>query len=204
MWLPLFALFGLLTGCLGAAYNRLVLWFLDHITAIRRIPALAKATVIGAVVGAVMVVYPHAVGGGEPLNQMLLGGEHLALWVIVGYLVLRLLLGPLSYAAPVVGGLFAPMLVIGALWGVLFVGVVDFGWPGIIAFLAIPMAVMGMAWFFAATVWAPVTGMVLVLEMTASTAAIIPILVATAAAILAADLAGSPPIYDSLRERSHA
>lgn len=204
VWLPLFAVFGLLTGCLGAAYNRLVLWFLDHVTAIRRIPTLAKATVIGAVVGAVMVVYPRAVGGGEPLNQMLLGGQHLALWVIVGYLVLRLVLGPLSYAAPVVGGLFAPMLVIGALWGVLFVGVVDFGWPGSIAFLAIPMAVVGMASFFAATVRAPVTGVVLVLEMTASTAAIIPILVATAAAILAADLAGSPPIYDSLRERSRS
>lgn len=202
VWLPLFAVFGLLTGLLGAAYNRMVLWFLDHVTAMRRIPTLLKATVIGAIVGAVMVVYPHAVGGGEPLNQLLLDGHHFALWVIGGYLVLRLFLGPLSYAAPVVGGLFAPMLVIGALWGVLFVGVVDYGWPGSIAFLAIPMAVVGMASFFAATVRAPVTGVVLVLEMTASTAAIIPMLVATAAAILTAYLVGSPPIYDSLRERS--
>ena len=47
-WLPLFVVFGLLTGCLGAVYNRLVLWFLDHVAAIRRIPTLAKAAIIGA------------------------------------------------------------------------------------------------------------------------------------------------------------
>lgn len=30
-WLPLFVIFGLLTGCLGAVYNRLLLWFLDRV-----------------------------------------------------------------------------------------------------------------------------------------------------------------------------
>jgi CIC family chloride channel protein len=59
-----------------------------------------------------------------------------------------------------------------------------------------------MASFFGATVRAPVTGMVLVIEMTASTSAIVPMLAATASAVLAAYLVGSPPIYDSLRERS--
>lgn len=66
------------------------------------------------------------------------------------------------------------------------------------------MAVVGMAAFFGASVRAPMTGMVLVIEMTASTAVIIPILAATASAVLAAYLVGSPPIYDSLRERSLA
>jgi CIC family chloride channel protein len=202
VWLPLFVVFGLLTGILGASYNRMVLWLLDNVTAMRRVPTVAKATAIGAIIGVMMIIHPRAVGGGEPLTQMLLGGEHFALMVIAGYLLLRFAAGPLSYAAPVVGGLFAPMLAVGALWGVLFVGVVNLVWPGDIAFLAIPMAVVGMASFFGATVRAPVTGMVLVIEMTASTAAIIPILAATASAVLSAYLIGSPPIYDSLRARS--
>lgn len=203
-WLPLFVVFGLLTGVLGAGYNRLVLWFLDHVTATRRVPTVAKAPLIGAVVGLVMLVHPHAVGGGEGLTQMLLGGEQLALRVIAGLLVLRFVLGPLSYSAPVVGGLFAPMLAIGALWGILFTRLVGAVWPGDIAFLAVPMAVVGMAAFFGASVRAPMTGMVLVLEMTASTVVIIPLLAATASAVLAAYLVGSPPIYDSLRERTLA
>ena len=122
--------FGVLTCGLGAVYNRLVLWFLDHVTAVRAIPSVAKAALIGAVIGLVMFIYPQAVGGGEPLTQLLLGGKHVLLTVIVGYLVLRFVVGPLSYSAPVVGGLFAPMLAVGALWGVLFVGVVDLVWPG--------------------------------------------------------------------------
>lgn len=202
VWLPLFVVFGLLTGGLGALYNQLLLWFLDHATAVRAIPPSARAAGIGAVIGLVMFVYPRAVGGGDPLTQMILSEKRFALSVIVGYLVLRFLAGPLSYSAPVVGGLFAPMLAVGALWGVLFVEIVNLVWPGDIAFLAVPMAVVGMAAFFGATVRAPVTGMVLVLEMTASTAAIVPILAATASAVLMAYLIGSPPIYDSLRERS--
>jgi CIC family chloride channel protein len=38
--------------------------------------------------------------------------------------------------------------------------------------------------------------------MTASTAVLVPILAATGAAVLAAHLLGSAPIYDSLRQRS--
>ncbi|HOB49012.1 MAG TPA: ClC family H(+)/Cl(-) exchange transporter [Mycobacterium sp.] len=204
-WLPLFVVFGLLTGCLGAAYNLLVVWFFDHVTAKRRVPAVAKASIIGAVIGLVMIVHPQAAGGGEPLTQMLLGGQRFALIVIVGYLVLRFLAGPLSYAAPVVGGLFAPMLAVGALWGVLFVGVIDTVWPQSASpatSLFVPMAVVGMAAFFGATVRAPLTGVVLVIEMTASTAVLIPMLAATGAAVLAAQVIGNPPIYDSLRHRS--
>lgn len=202
VWLPLFVIFGLLTGILGAAYNRLVLLFLDRVTASRRLPTVAKATVIGAGIGLVMVVYPRAAGGGEELTQMILGGQHLLLSTVIALLVARFLAGPLSYSAPVVGGLFAPMLAVGALWGVLFIGALSLVWPGDIAALAVPMAIVGMGAFFGATVRAPMTGMVLVLEMTASTAVIVPLLAATASAVLAAYLVGSPPIYDSLRQRS--
>ena len=179
-----------------------MLWFLDRVKAVHRIPTTAKASLIGAVIGLVMVIHPLAVGGGEELNEMLLGGTQFALPVILGYLVLRFLAGPLSYAAPVAGGLFAPMLAIGALWGVLFVGAFDLLWPGNAAFLAVPMAIVGMASFFGASVRAPLTGVVLIIEMTASTAVLVSMLAATAMAVLAAYLVGSPPIYDSLRERS--
>lgn len=200
-WLPLFVVFGLLTGCLGAVYNRLVLWFLDRVGGLRRIPKVAKAAVIGAVIGLAMFVYPLAVGGGDTLTQMILSGHAIVLPVVVGYLLVRLIAGPLSYSAAVPGGLFAPLLAVGALWGLLFVGAFDMVWPGNAATLAIPMALVGMAAFFGATVRAPVTGIVIVIEMTATTAVAIPMLAATAAAVLAAELTRSPPIYESLRER---
>ncbi len=200
-WLPLFVIFGLLTGCLGAAYNRLVLWFVDHVAAIGRVPAPAKAALIGAIIGGATFVYPLAVGGGDPMSQLILGGHHFVLSVVVGYLVVRVIAGPLSYAAGVPGGLFAPLLALGALWGVLFAGVFNIVWPIKAPELAVPMALVGMAAFFAAIVRAPVAGMVIVIEMTATTAVIVPMMAATAAAVLAAYLVKSQPIYDSLRER---
>lgn len=200
-WLPLFVVFGLLTGCLGAVYNRLVLWFLDRMGGLRRIPAIAKAAVIGALIGSAMFVYPLAVGGGDTLTQMILSGQTIVLPVVAGYLLVRFAAGPLSYSAAVPGGLFAPLLAIGALWGLLFVGVVDSVWTGNATTLAIPMALVGMAAFFGATVRAPLTGIVIVLEMTATTAVAIPMLAATAAAVLAAEVTRSPPIYESLRAR---
>lgn len=200
-WLPLFVVFGLLTGCLGAAYNRLVLWFVDHVAAIHRIPTLAKAAVIGAVVGLAMFAHPLAVGGGEDLTQRILGGQHLVLSVVIGILAVRFIAGPLSYSAAVPGGLFAPLLAVGALWGLLFAGAFDAVWPEDATQLAVPMALVGMAAFFGATVRAPVTAMVLVTEMTATTEVLVPMMAASVAAVLAAYLVGSPPIYDSLRER---
>jgi len=200
-WLPIFVVFGLLTGALGAAYNGLVLWFLDHVGGFHRIPTLAKAAVIGAVVGLVMFLSPLAVGGGDVLTQRILAGNHIVVTAVVGYLVVRLIAGPLSYSAAVPGGLFAPMLAVGSLWGLLFTAGVNVVWSGAAISLAVPMALVGMAAFFGATVRAPVTAMVLVTEMTATTEVIVPMMAATAAAVLVAYLVGSPPIYDSLRER---
>jgi CIC family chloride channel protein len=200
-WLPLFVVFGVLTGCLGAVYNGLVLWFLDHVAAIRRIPALAKAAVVGAIVGFAMFVYPLSVGGGEDLTQLILGGQHLVVSAVIGILAVRFVAGPLSYSTAVPGGLFAPLLAVGSLWGLLFVGCFNAVWPEDATQLAVPMALVGMAAFFAATVRAPVTALVLVVEMTATTEALLPMMVATGAAVLVANVMGSPPIYDSLRAR---
>ncbi|MBE1550508.1 CIC family chloride channel protein [Mycobacterium sp. OAS707] len=200
-WLPLFVVFGLVTGGLGAVYNWLVLWFLDHVGAVRRIPTLAKAAIIGAVIGLAMFAYPFAGGGGEDLTQRILGGQHLVLSAVIAILAVRFVAGPLSYSAAVPGGLFAPLLAVGALWGLLFVGGFDAVWPGDATQLAVPMALVGMAAFFGATVRAPVTGMVVVTEMTATTEVLVPMMAATAAAVFVAYLVGSPPIYESLRER---
>jgi CIC family chloride channel protein len=200
-YLPLFVVFGLLTGLLGIAYNRLVLGLLDGVKRIPRVPTVGKAAAIGAVIGLVTFLDPLATGGGDTLNQLLLGGDRIALSAVAGFLALRFFAGPLSYSAAVPGGLFAPLLAIGTLWGVLFTGLFDAVWPGDQSALAIPMAIVGMAAFFGATVRAPVTAMALVIEMTGTTAVTVPMLGATAAAVLVAELLRAPPIYDSLRER---
>ena len=192
-------LFGCLMGALGVVYNRLVITLLEGADRFARVPGEVKAGLIGAVIGLIMWFEPTWVGGGEPLTQQLLdnpGGMLLPLLLILG---VRLLIGPLSYAAGTPGGLFAPALLIGALCGVLFAGLCNTYLSMQISPVA--FALLGMTAFFAAVVRAPLTGIAVIIEMTAISSLIMPMLLTTAMAVAVASAMRSPPIYDTLRLR---
>lgn len=197
--LPFFLVFGALTGVLGALYNRLVIGCLDAVALLPRVPMVAKAGVIGAVVGLALFLDPLSAGGGDQLAQLVVGGGAMALPLLLVYLAVRFVAGPVSYSAGTPGGLFAPLLAVGALWGALFAGVVAWIVPG--SDVGVATAIVGMATFFAATVRAPFTGIVIVIEMTAITSVTLPMLASTVSAVLVAHLIGSRPIYDTLRLR---
>ncbi|WP_051782618.1 MULTISPECIES: ClC family H(+)/Cl(-) exchange transporter [unclassified Streptomyces] len=206
LWmLPVFLLSGVTAGALGAAYSTLVvrtLWACDRLP---RIPLVARAAIIGAGVGALMAFDPLLTGGGDQLSERLLAGGGLTgggltVAALVLCLAVRFVAGPLSYAAATPGGLFAPLLALGALWGTLThafaAPVLPAGSAGAAAF-----AVVGMAAVFTGVVRAPLTGAVLVVEMTGAGALLLPLLTACFAATVTADRLGGEPIYDTLRRR---
>ncbi len=195
----LFAVFGLLTGLLAATYNHLILGAIDLTRRVAVHRPLALAGIVGAGIGVLFYVQPLLVGEGTELTQLVLAGQ-VAMWPLAGYVVARGLLGPLSYAVGTPGGLFSPLLAVGAVWGALFHGIADWVLPGAGAG-ATAFAVVGMAAFFAGVVRAPLTGVALVLEMTGATHLAAVTLAASFAATLTATKVRSAPIYDSLRER---
>ena len=107
--LPLFVVFGILTGLLGIAYNRLILGLLDIVARLDKIPPTVIGATIGAVIGLTLFLDPLASGGGDVLAQMIVGGRTFVLPILLLYLVVRFFTGPLSYAAGTPGGLFAPL-----------------------------------------------------------------------------------------------
>jgi CIC family chloride channel protein len=115
--------------------------------------------------------------------------------------LLRLGFGSLSYAAGTPGGLFAPMLVLGAQLGLFSGQFFQIAFPNL-SIQPEGFAVVGMAAFFIGVVRAPLTGIVLVVEMTADVTMLLPMLGAAFMAMLAPTLMRDPPIYDSLRERT--
>lgn len=197
--LPVFVVFGLISGVIGIAYGRTVLGAIALVRRFTHIPRIAKAAIIGGFIGALMVIDSGAAGGGEGLAQSIFDGS-VVLPTVVMLLVVRFFAGPLSYAAGTPGGLFAPMLALGALWGVVFAAGFEVFLPQADSTLRDALILTGMAALFGAVVRAPLTGMVVVMEMSATTAVVIPMLAATAAAVLVAQLSGTPPVYDSLRE----
>ncbi len=201
LWmLPVFLLAGVTAGALGAAYSALVVRTLEACDRLTRVPLVARAAAIGAGVGALMAFDPLLTGGGDQLSERLLTGGSLTVWALVVCLAVRFVAGPLSYAAATPGGLFAPLLALGALWGVLTHALVapllPAGSAGAAAF-----AVVGMAAVFTGVVRAPLTGVVLVVEMTGAGGLLLPLLTACFAANVTANRLGSEPVYDTLRRR---
>ncbi len=195
---PLFFLLGGFAGVLAVLYNRAIVSGLAVADRARKLPTELRAGLIGAAVGALALVLPDMVGGGEAIAQRMLAGND-PFAALPFFLALRLLLGAVSYAAATPGGLFAPLLAVGAQFGLIF---------GILGARLFPdldiqpegFALVGMAALFSGMVRAPVTGLVLVTEMTASVALLLPLLGACFTAMLAPALLGDPPIYESLRE----
>ncbi len=197
---PVHLALGVVVGCLGVAYNRTLLGILAATDRLRHWPVELRAALIGITVSLLAWVAPGLVGGGDAITQRTLGGAESVAMVSVVFL-LRFGLGPLSYAAGTPGGLFAPMLVLGSQSGLLF-GTLCSRWIPNVAPYPTALGIVGMAAFFTAVVRAPVTGIILVTEMTASFTLLLPMLSACFTAMLVPLLLRDAPIYESLRERT--
>lgn len=198
---PIFAVFGLVMALIGVLYARAILGFLDLFGRISSVPTVAKAAVIGALIGVALSFDPLGTGGGDGLSQDILSGHGFGILMLLGLLMFRFVAGPLSYSAGTPGGIFAPILALGALSGLLFNELVNVSVPGLHTDLRVALGLVGMTALFAAVVQAPFTGIVLAIEMTAVTGATIPMLVGTGVSMIVTRLLRSPPIYDALRER---
>jgi chloride channel protein, CIC family len=193
---------GVAAGLLGVAYNRALLGALAIADYLARWPVEVRAAIVGAAAGTLAWFAPGLAGGGDTLTQRTLdGSEALALLPLI--FMLRVVLSAASYAAGTPGGLFAPLLVLGAQMGFLFGGLFNPG-PADAIGHAIAFAVVGMAAFFTAVVRAPLTAMILVTEMTANSQLLLPMLAACFSAMAVATMLREPPIYDALKERTLA
>jgi chloride channel protein, CIC family len=197
---PLYFVFGAFAGILAVAYNRALLATLASARRLTAVPVELRAGLVGAVVGILGWFAPDVIGGGDAITQSVLAGS-VSLAAIPAVFLIRFALGAVSYAAGTPGGLFAPMLVLGAQLGFLSGGVCRMLLP----YMDVQpegFAIVGMAAFFAGVVRAPVTGIVLATEMTGNVSMLLPMLCACAVAMLVPMLLKDPPIYESLREQS--
>lgn len=196
----LLGILGVLLGVLGVCFNRALVCIMDLFHAmpsnLRWLPALA----IGASSGVLLNLFPEATGGGEDLVHDLISGN---LGVAALLLLTLLRFGGVlfSYASGVPGGIFAPMLSIATCAGLAF-GVASSDFLPLEDNFRAACAVAAMGGFFAASVRAPLVGVVLVMELTGAYALIMPVLVTCTTASLTAHQLGGRPIYEVLLERT--
>jgi len=191
---------GLILGLLGIYYNQATIACLKLFDRFTGISMEGRAAIVGAMIGLIGFFAPTLIGGGEVLNQAVLSNSYSLGGLILIFLV-RWVVGPLSYSAGTPGGLFAPLLLVGAAFGAIFGELLDPVLPSDAQSSPVAFAVVGMSAFFTAVVRAPLTGIVLITEMTGSTSLLIPMLAANFGALFITTALKAPPIYDTLRAR---
>ncbi|WP_440615776.1 H(+)/Cl(-) exchange transporter ClcA [Cysteiniphilum sp. 6C5] len=154
LWL--FVMFGAIFGALGVLFNKYLVCSLNFFAKRSGFHFWKWIIVIGAATGLLIVFFPHVVGGGYKVMPDALHGE-IALSVLIALFVLRFVTTLVSYGTGVPGGIFAPMLALGTVFGMFFGIVAHTLFPDLITNPQV-FAVAGMSALFTATVSAPLTG----------------------------------------------
>jgi len=199
--LPSYLLLGLLAGLLGVAFNLTLIRGIGIAERTSHWPRGTKAALVGAAAGLLAWFSPSTVGGGESVAQSAIVNS-IPWGMLCGLLLVRFSLTIASYSSGAPGGIFAPLLALGALLGSAFASAESslLHRPHDPA----PYAIVAMAACFTSVVRSPLTGVVLLLEMTGSWPLILPMMAASVTAYAVPELLGIAPIYDSLRERDEA
>ncbi len=198
--LPLAAVIGLLGGAAGVLFNRALLAAQHAAVSQKRMPLWFLAGIVGALVGITAWWLPDAVGTGHAVSERVLGESlTMSLGLLTILLLTKFVLTVFSYASGIPGGVFAPMLLLGALCGAAFARAAALALPAVASETQI-LAVLGMAAFFVSSVRAPLTGIVLISEMTGGYQVLFPICIAALAAYLVAEAVRDRPLYDALLE----
>lgn len=142
---------------------------------------------------------PEVLGGGNSLINHL-AKTPVSLQLLLVFLAGKLLFTLISYGCGVPGGFFLPMLVIGALCGSICANVL-ISLNLIEPIYAANIMVVAMAALFSSSVRSPITGTVLIMEMTASYQQLLSLAIAAMVAFVIAELARSKPIYEELMQR---
>jgi CIC family chloride channel protein len=197
--LPIFALLGVVAGGLGVLFNRSLLMTINRYARIPPRFTIPAAMVSGGLVGLIGWFSPLVIGSGHNLAESALRGEIL-LAAIPFLFLIRFVLTNISYGSGAPGGIFAPLLVLGALIG-LAVGQIAHNLAPVIVPTPAVFAVVGMAAYFTAIVRAPLTGIMLIVEMTGNYSQMLALLVSCFCAYAVAELLDDLPIYEALLER---
>jgi len=193
---------GVFTGLIALAYVQSVYWFEDSFDAWKVSPSL-KALVGGLGVGALGLFGSELIFGiGHEGVELALQGE-MALGLMFGLVLLKILATSVTLGAGGSGGVFAPALFIGAMAGGAFGKVANqllpnlTGPPG-------AYALVGMAALFAAAAHAPITAIIILFEMTDNYRIILPLMFAVVVAHLVASAIYQDSIYSIKLRRKGA
>ena len=200
-FVALFMLFGVVCGVTGALFMQALIFAQDAFDGLKLF-GTRRFLIPFLLIVPLGVELPQVLGCGNVLVDEILV-SHLTLSLLAILIVGKILFTLICFGTNAPGGLFLPVLVIGALIGNIFarvgnaLDIFTADWTTL-------FIIFGMTAFFAAVVKSPVTGAVLILELTGQFAHLFWLIIIAGTAFIVADLCGGEPIFSALLERSQS
>jgi CIC family chloride channel protein len=203
--LLVYAALGIAAALVSVAFTESLLWLRRRFNAFTSLPMWLRPAVGGAMTGALAVgamLFVHVggiTGGGYDVLAKALSGK----FVVEVLLVLgacKLVATVFSYSSGGAGGIFAPSLFIGAMLGGTF-GTLDVDLLGHAHTEVGSFALVGMGAVFAGIIRAPITSVLIIIEMTGGYGLTLPLMISNMIAYGVARQLRPTPIYEALLEQ---
>jgi len=192
----LVVLLGIVMGVLGSLHNAGM--FASQGLSKRLGNGYARLAVPFALAGAAAFLAPDLLCGGDAIAELIVNkyGET-SLAVLASILVGKYVLTAICFGSGAPGGTLFPLVIMGACAGALYGGIVIGALDMPVAYIT-NFTLFGIAGLFSAVVRAPVTGIVLVFELSGSFEVLTSVSIVSIIAFVTANLIGTKPFYEKM------
>jgi H+/Cl- antiporter ClcA len=187
---------GIIVGVFGVVYNHTLLKTQGLYGKLKSWPIQAKLLIPFLLAGILALLFPLVLGGGHSIIELLIEGN-ITMKLLIMLLIIKFIFSMISFGSGAPGGIFFPLLILGALTGAIY-GKLASELFGLESQYINNFIILAMAGYFTAIVRAPITGSILITEMTGSFTHLLSLSIISLIAYLVADLLKSDPIYESL------
>ncbi len=197
--MPFYLFLGVICAIFGTYFQRSVLASLDVYNKLfQSIPKWTWGAIAGLLTGIVGLFLPQAIGAGhDTLEGVLAQGFQ---WYLLPLIfAVKYLVTVIAYGSGVPGGIFAPSLILGALLGATLGNFIDFAGFDV---NTASFAFVGMGAFFTAVSRAPITSIVMMLEITGNYDLVLPLMFSCILANIGAERLKQGSIYENLLEKA--
>lgn len=186
---------GVFTGVVGVLINK---GMLSLQTLYTKMPSMMRPVIALILCLPCGLLLPEVLGGGQELIKMTEQMQY-SLVMLSILLLVKLLFSCTSFGSGTPGGIFMPIISIGALSGGIFgLIAVHFG----MSTELLPIFVIcSIAGGLSSCVKAPVTSIILTIEITGSIVHVLPVAICSFTALFISDLFRTTPIYEALLKR---
>jgi len=196
-----YAVLGVASGVLSLAFTKIIAYFRPKLRALPEWTQYVQPAVAGLLIGFVGLRIPQSLGTGYPyIDEALHSQFTWEMLAILGFA--KIFTTSLSFVSGTPGGIFAPVLFIGAMIGGAIGGLEHHFFPQISASVA-PFALVGMGTFFAGFLRVPITSVFMVVETSGSYSIVLPVMISNTIAYLISRRYQNVALFDILAKQDN-